>query len=123
EQFLGSCVGLFVCTLATVTLPYLTGGDVWVAALRFVTGLRPGERLCLEVPRNSQATVFVNSAMAVLMARSCGASAVDPPGGLWCGLPPLPLALGFEDPQSSLRSLRSPGSLSPAPASWASRRC
>lgn len=122
DQFLAaSSVGLLLCTLATVTLPHLTGGSIYVlAAVRFVTGLLfatgPVGNLyvqdCLPASQRNQAMAFINTAysiIAIAMAIFCGATQsldwrLD--ALLWCGLPPLlAIAVCFPAPVELLRSI------------------
>ncbi|CAJ1388674.1 unnamed protein product [Effrenium voratum] len=123
-QFLAiSSVLLCLSTLATVTLPHLTGGrNIFVfSAVRFVTGLLfatgPVGNLyhvqdCLPPCRRNQAMAFINTAysiMAVLMATSCGMFQfldwrLD--ALLWCGLPPfLAFFIAFKKPTELLQSI------------------
>ncbi|CAK8995266.1 Solute carrier family 22 member 6-B (Organic cation transporter 1-B) (Renal organic anion transporter 1-B) (ROAT1-B) [Durusdinium trenchii] len=123
-QFLAaSSVLLCLSTLATVTLPHLTGGNIVVfSAVRFVTGLLfatgPVGNLyvqdCLPSSRRNQAMAFINTAysiMAVLMATTCGMFQswdwrVD--AMLWCGLPPLlAFFIAFNKPFTLLSSIPS----------------
>ena len=123
EQFLAaSALGLFLCTLALVSLPELTAGSIWVLSLvRFVTGLLfstgPVGNLYVQEcwpERRNQAMAFINTAyslVACLMATTCGAYQgwdwrID--ALLWCGLPPLlALLLGFKDVPALLASIPS----------------
>ena len=126
EQFLAiSSVLLCSCTLATVTLPHLTAGNIVVfSAVRFVTGLLfatgPVGNLyvqeCLPPQRRSQAMAFINTAysiMAVLMATTCGMfQSLDwrLDALLWCGLPPfLAFFIAFKKPLELLQSI--PGTM------------
>lgn len=131
EQFLAaSALGLFLCTLALVTLPQLTAGNIWVLSLvRFATGLLfstgPVGNLYVQEcwpERRNQAMAFINTAyslVACLMATTCGAyQGLDwrMDALLWCGLPPLlALLFGFKDVPGLLASIpsklasRSPG--------------